>query len=102
MGDRQSQIHYEEQALPFATEYGFAAYNFAQLLLSDGQLVRAEHYATRAQYARGSEIRPNLISKSQSESENGSRRDQAVWSGTRISIANFVCSPESGYWHRIG
>ena len=48
MGDRQSQIHYEEQALQFATDYGFAAYNFAQLLLSDGQLVRAEYYAIEA------------------------------------------------------
>ena len=48
MGDRQRQIHYEEQALPFAKDYGFAAYNFAQLLLSDGQLARAEHYAAEA------------------------------------------------------
>jgi hypothetical protein len=48
MGDRQRQIHYEEQALPFATDYGFAAYNFARLLLSDGQLARAEHYAAEA------------------------------------------------------
>lgn len=48
MRDRQRQIHYEEQALPFATDYGFAAYNFAQLLLSDGQLARAEHYAAEA------------------------------------------------------
>ena len=48
MGDRQRQIHYEEQALPFVTDYGFAAYNFAQLLLSDSQLARAEHYAAEA------------------------------------------------------
>ena len=48
MGDSQRQIHYEEQALPFATDYGFAAYNFAQLLLSYGQLARAEHYAAEA------------------------------------------------------
>ena len=48
MGDRQRQIHYEEQALRFATDYGFAAYNFAQLLLTDGQLVRAEQYAAEA------------------------------------------------------
>jgi len=47
-GDRERQIHYEEQALPFAEDYRFAAYNFAQLLLSDGQLVRAEHYAAEA------------------------------------------------------
>jgi tetratricopeptide (TPR) repeat protein len=48
MGDRQRQIHYEEQALPFASEYSFAAYNFAQLLLSDGQLDRAERFAAEA------------------------------------------------------
>jgi tetratricopeptide (TPR) repeat protein len=48
MGDRERQIHYEEQALPLAPDYSFAAYNFAQLLLSDGQLVRAEHYAAEA------------------------------------------------------
>lgn len=48
LGDRQRQIHYEEQALPFASEYSFAAYNFAQLLLSDGQLDRAEHFAAEA------------------------------------------------------
>jgi len=48
MGDFQRQISYEEQALPFAKDYRFAAYNFAQLLLRDGQLVRAEGYATEA------------------------------------------------------
>jgi hypothetical protein len=48
MGDRERQIHYEQQALPFAGDYRFAAYNFAQLLLSDGQLVRAERYAAEA------------------------------------------------------
>lgn len=48
MGERQRQIHYEEQALPFATDYRFAAYNLARLLLSDGQLARAEHYAAEA------------------------------------------------------
>jgi hypothetical protein len=48
MGDRQRQIQYEEQALPFAKDYRFAAYNFAQLLLSDGQLIRAEYYASEA------------------------------------------------------
>lgn len=47
-GDAQRQIHYEEQALPFAEDYAFAAYNFAQLLLSNGQLVRAEHFAAEA------------------------------------------------------
>jgi hypothetical protein len=48
MGDRRRQIQYEEQALPFAKEYRFAVYNFAQLLLSDGQVARAERYATEA------------------------------------------------------
>jgi tetratricopeptide (TPR) repeat protein len=48
MGDGCRQIQYEEQALPFAKEYRFAAYNFAQLLLSDGQIARAERYATEA------------------------------------------------------
>jgi hypothetical protein len=48
MGDRERQIHYEQQALPFAEDYRFAAYNFAQLLLSDGQLVLAERYAAEA------------------------------------------------------
>jgi len=33
MRDRQRQIHYEEQALPFVEDWRFAAYNFAQLLL---------------------------------------------------------------------
>jgi hypothetical protein len=35
MGDREHQIKYEEQALPFPPDRSFAAYNFAQLLLSD-------------------------------------------------------------------
>jgi len=48
MGDRERQIHYEQQALPFAEDHRFAAYNFAQLLLRDGQLVRAERYAAEA------------------------------------------------------
>lgn len=48
MGDRRREIHYEEQALPYAKEYRFAAYHFAQLLLSDGQVGRAEQYATEA------------------------------------------------------
>lgn len=47
-GDRERQIHYEQQALPFAKDYRFAAYNFAQLLLGDGQLVLAERYAAEA------------------------------------------------------
>lgn len=48
MGDRERQIHYEQQALPFAKDYWFAAYHFAQLLLGDGQLLRAERYAAEA------------------------------------------------------
>jgi hypothetical protein len=48
MGNRRREIHYAEQALPFAKEHRFAAYNFAQLLLSDGQVARAERYATEA------------------------------------------------------
>jgi len=46
--DPQRHIHYEEQALPFAKDHAFAAYNFAQLLLSNGQPVRAEHFAAEA------------------------------------------------------
>jgi tetratricopeptide (TPR) repeat protein len=45
MGDHPRQIQYEERALPFAKEYRFAAYNFAQLLLKQGQVARAEQYA---------------------------------------------------------
>ena len=48
MRDRQRQIHYEEKALPYAKDYRFAAYNFAQLLLSEGQVTRAEQYASEA------------------------------------------------------
>ena len=48
MGDHHRQIQYEERALPFAKEYRFAAYNFAQLLLEHGQVVRAERYANEA------------------------------------------------------
>lgn len=48
MGDRERQINYEQQALPFAKDCSFAAYNFAQLLLRDGQLFRAERYAAEA------------------------------------------------------
>jgi hypothetical protein len=47
-GDAQRQIHYEEQALPFAEDYPFDAYNLAQLLLRNGQLLRAEHFAGEA------------------------------------------------------
>jgi tetratricopeptide (TPR) repeat protein len=48
MGDHPRQIQYEERALPFAKEYRFAAYNFAQLLLKQGQVARAEQYANEA------------------------------------------------------
>jgi hypothetical protein len=48
MGDHDRHIHYEERALPFAKEYRFAAYNFAQLLLKHGQVDRAERYADEA------------------------------------------------------
>ena len=48
MGERVRQIHYEEMALPFARDWRFEAYNFAQLLMSDGQIVRAERYASSA------------------------------------------------------
>jgi hypothetical protein len=47
-GDAQRQIRYEEQGLPFAEDYAFAAYNLAQLFLRNGQLVRAEHLAAEA------------------------------------------------------
>lgn len=47
-GERDRQIRYEEMALPYSREYPFAAYNLAQLLLSDGQAVRAERYALEA------------------------------------------------------
>ena len=46
--DPQRRLHYEEQALPFAKDHAFAAYNFAQLLLSNGQPVRAEQFAAEA------------------------------------------------------
>ena len=48
MGKRARQIDYEEMALPFARDWRFAAYNFAQLLMSDGQMVRAQRYAREA------------------------------------------------------
>jgi hypothetical protein len=52
MGNRERQLHYEQQALPFSEDYRFAAYTFAQLLLSDGQLVRAERYAAESYMQR--------------------------------------------------
>ena len=46
--DLSREIHYAERAIPFSTDYRFAVYNFARLLLSDGQVGRAERYATEA------------------------------------------------------
>jgi hypothetical protein len=48
IGDRRREIHYNQLRLPMAKDYAFAAYNFAQLLLSDGQVARAEQYASEA------------------------------------------------------
>ncbi len=48
MGDRRREIRYTEQALPYAKDYRFAVYNFAQLLLMDGQVGLAKRYATEA------------------------------------------------------
>jgi hypothetical protein len=47
-GDRRREIEYTKQALPHAKDYRFAAYNFAQLLLRDGQVDLAQRYATEA------------------------------------------------------
>ena len=47
-GDRRRQIEYTKQALPHAKDYRFAAYNFAQLLLRDGQVDLAQRYAIEA------------------------------------------------------
>jgi hypothetical protein len=48
MGDRRREIRYTEQALPYAKDYRFAVYNFARLLLRDGQVYLAERHATEA------------------------------------------------------
>jgi hypothetical protein len=48
MGDSRREIHYTRQALPYAKDYRFAVYNFAQRLLLDGQVGLAEQYATEA------------------------------------------------------
>jgi tetratricopeptide (TPR) repeat protein len=48
LGDHKREIEYAEQALPFAPDYGFAAYNLALLLLKHGHADRAMHYATEA------------------------------------------------------
>ena len=42
------EVEYEKQALPYAKDYRFAAYNFSQLLLEDGQIDLARGYATDA------------------------------------------------------
>ncbi len=42
------EIEYTKQALPHAKDYRFAAYNFAQLLLRDGQVDLAQRYAIEA------------------------------------------------------
>ena len=47
-GDRRREIRYTEKALPYANDYSFAIYNFAQLLLRDGQADLAKRYATKA------------------------------------------------------
>ena len=47
-GDRRREIRYAEKALPYAKDYSFAIYNFAQLLLRHGQAGRAKQYATQA------------------------------------------------------
>ena len=47
-GDRRREIQYTERALPYAKDYRFAVYNFARLLLMDGQVGLAERYATEA------------------------------------------------------
>jgi tetratricopeptide (TPR) repeat protein len=48
MGDTRRKIRYVQQALPHAQDYQFAAYNFARLLLDDGQLELAKQYAAEA------------------------------------------------------
>ena len=48
LGDEEREIEYAEQALPFASDYRFAAYNLALLLLKYGHPDRAMHYATEA------------------------------------------------------
>jgi len=48
MGDVSREIQYAEQALPHANDHRFALYNFAQLLLRDGQVSLSERYATEA------------------------------------------------------
>lgn len=47
-GKRDREIDYTKQALPYAKDYRFAAYNFSQLLLEDGQANLARQYAMEA------------------------------------------------------
>ena len=47
-GDRDREIRYMKQVLPYAKDRQFALYNLAELLLRDGQTGAAEQYATEA------------------------------------------------------
>jgi len=47
--ERGSEIaRYTKRALPYSKDYSFAAYNFSQLLLRDGQVDLARRYAVEA------------------------------------------------------
>src|SRR5579864_6217173 len=48
LGDHKREIEYAEQARPFASDYRYAAYNLALLLLKYGHPDRAMYYATEA------------------------------------------------------
>jgi hypothetical protein len=45
---KKREIEYTKQKLPRAKDHRFAAYNFAQLLLHDGQVDLAQRYAIEA------------------------------------------------------
>jgi len=47
-GKRDREIEYTKRALPYSKDYSFAAYNFSQLLLRDGQVDLARRYAVEA------------------------------------------------------
>jgi Flp pilus assembly protein TadD len=47
-GDREREIRYTKQALPYAKDRQFALYNLAELLMRDGQSGAAEQCATEA------------------------------------------------------
>jgi hypothetical protein len=47
-GDCSREIRYTEKALPYVKDYSFAIYNFAQLLLRNGQADLAKRYAAKA------------------------------------------------------